>query len=97
MSEMRFTRWLAGFGVLGGVAIALGLTWLVLVYGSDLSAGAKVALIILGLGAGTLVATVSAVVGITIPRTVSGAAIPLDLACCEPERDAVDPGSPERP
>lgn len=89
MSEMRFPRWLAAVGVLGGVAIALGLPWITLVYGSDLG-GAKVAIIILALIAGCTLAAISAVVGITIPTAVRGAiAIPAVIPnCCAPERDA---------
>jgi hypothetical protein len=89
MSEMRFPRWLAAVGVLGGVAIALGLPWVTLVYGSDLG-GAKVAIIILALIAGCALATISAVVGITIPTAVRGAiAMPAVIPnCCEPEREA---------
>ncbi|MGD2116332.1 MAG: hypothetical protein PVG07_14855 [Acidobacteriota bacterium] len=103
--EMRFTRWLAGFGVLGGVAIALGLPWLVLVQGADLADWIKMTLVILGLSAGTLTAIASAVVGITIPTTVRGVGIRLDPACCEPEVDPAgrteradrpDPDEPDR-
>jgi hypothetical protein len=81
---MRFPRWLAAVGVLGGVAIALGLPYVTLVYGSDLG-GAKVAIIILALIAGCTLAAISAVVGITIPTAISGgvgmAGIP---NCCAP-------------
>ncbi len=85
MNEMRFPRWLAGFGVLGGVVIALGLPWLVLVHGGDLSDGAKLTLIILGLAAGSLMGIASAVVGITIPTAVSSGGLDLSRICCEPE------------
>jgi hypothetical protein len=91
---MHFARWLAGFGVLGGVAIALGFTFLVLLYGAGLADWAKVILVILGLGAGTLTAIASAVVGITIPRSVHGGAVRLDPACCEPPPAAGEASGP---
>jgi hypothetical protein len=83
--EVHFQRWVSLVGVLGGVGIALGLPYIVLAFGGDLSSGAKVALVILGLSAGGLIALVSAVVGIAIPKTVRKAAIQLPLGCCEPE------------
>lgn len=95
MNEMRFPRWLAGFGVLGGVAIALGLPWLILVYGGDLSGGAKLTLIILALAAGTLMGIASAVVGITIPTAVSSGGLELDRLCCSPEPPDVDEAARE--
>ena len=97
MSEMRFPRWLAGFGVLGGVAIALGLPWLILVYGGDLSGRAQLTLIILGLLAGSLMGIASAVVGITIPAAVSSGGVKLDPACCQPEPKDVDQSTEEVP
>jgi hypothetical protein len=65
--------------------IAVGLPHIILAYGGDLSSGAKVALIILGLLAGSLIALASAVVGIAVPKVVKGAAIELPLGCCPPE------------
>jgi hypothetical protein len=84
-NEMHFQRWISLFGVLGGVTIAVGLPYIVLAFGSDLSSGAKVALIITGLLAGSLIALASAVVGIAMPKTVKGAAIHLPVGCCAPE------------
>jgi len=84
-NEVHFQRWISLFGVIGGVLIAVGLPFIVLVFGSDLSSGAKVALIILGLLAGSLIALASAVVGIAMPKTVRGAAIHLPVGCCTPE------------
>jgi hypothetical protein len=84
---MRFPRWLAGVGVVGGVAIALGLPWVTLVHGGDLG-GAKVAIIILALITGACLAGISAVVGITVPTALTGA-ISLGedgvSVCCPPE------------
>lgn len=84
-NEVHFQRWISLFGVMGGVVIAVGLPYIVLAFGSDLSSGAKVALIILGLLAGSLIALASAVVGIAMPKTVRGAAIQLPLDCCAQE------------
>lgn len=83
MNEMRFPRWLAALGVLGGVAISLGLSYLVLVHGGDLSSGAKVAMVITGLLAGGVLAIASAVVGIAVPTVVTRGGIDLDT-CCPP-------------
>ena len=77
MNEMRFPRWLAALGVLGGVAIALGLSYLVLVHGGDLSSGAKVAMVITGVLAGGILALASAVVGITVPTIATHSGIDL--------------------
>jgi hypothetical protein len=82
--EVHFQRWVSLVGVLGGVGIALGLPYIVLAFGGDLSSGAKVALVILGLAAGGLIALVSAVVGIAIPKTVRKASIQLPVGCCDP-------------
>jgi hypothetical protein len=87
MNEIRFPRWLAGMGVLGGVAIALGFPYIILTLGGDLSEGVKVVLIILGLLGGGILALASAVVGITIPTAVVGGAIQLDRTCCAPESE----------
>ena len=71
MSEMRFPRWVAAFGVVGGVAIALGFPMIILIQGQDLSDVARIWLSILGLLLGVLLAGASAVIGITIPSAVS--------------------------
>jgi len=95
MSDLRFTRWLAAVGVLGGVLIALMLPVVVLMLGEDLSAVAKLAVVILALIGGVTLAGISAVVGITIPTTVAGAALKItdegiDLGslakCCAPQK-----------
>ena len=95
MNEIRYPRWLAGIGVLGGVAIALGMAYLVLAFGGDLSGGAKVALIILGLAAGSILALASAVVGIAMPSKVADAAIVLDGCCGPPKTPSVTEGGEE--
>lgn len=92
-SKLLFTRWLAAVGVLGGVAIALGLPYLVLAHGVGLGGGAQVTLIILALLVGASLAGVSAVVGITVPTAITGGGI--GLACiCEPECEPRGPGGP---
>jgi hypothetical protein len=84
-NEVQFQRGISLVGVMGGVIIAVGLPYVVLAYGGDLSSGAKVALIILGILTGGLIALASAVVGIAMPKAVRGAAIHLPVGCCEPE------------
>ena len=39
MNTIHFPRWLATVGILGGVAIALGVPYIVLAYGADLGSG----------------------------------------------------------
>jgi len=96
MSELRFPRWLAAVGVFGGVSIALVLPVTVLLLGDDLSATAKLVVIILGMIIGSCLAGISAVVGITIPTAIHGGAIKIgengvhlgSLAnCCQPTAD----------
>jgi hypothetical protein len=92
MGEVKFPRWAAAFGVLGGVAVALGFPMIVLMQGQDLSDAARIWLSILGLLLGVLLAAVSAVIGITIPSAVSkgfsvgGASVGLgsNAECCPP-------------
>jgi hypothetical protein len=86
MNEIRFPRWLAAVGVAGGVAIALGLSYIVLTQGGDLSGGAKVALVILALVFGTGTAMISAVLGIAVPARLVSPGLDLN-ACCRPEHD----------
>jgi hypothetical protein len=98
MSEIRFVRWLAAIGVFGGVLIALVLPVVVLMLGEDLSSAAKLTVVILALIGGVVLAGLSAVVGITIPTTVSGAAFKISddggislspiADCCQPKEGA---------
>ncbi len=93
MNTIHFPRWLATMGILGGVAIAVLVSYFVLVLGVDLGSGAKVALIILSLAAGCLLAIVTAVVGITIPARITDAGIDFAAVCCQPivhEKDRAD-------
>lgn len=86
MSEIRFQRWLAGVGLVGGVVITLALPYIVLAYGGDLPGGMKLALVILALLGGIAVAIVSVVLGIAVPTVVSDAGKDLVEACCPPEQ-----------
>lgn len=86
MNELRFPRWLAAVGVLGGVMIALILPVAVLMLGDDLSSTAKLVIVILGLIIGSCLAGISAVVGMTIPTAVYGGAIKIG-------EDSARPGS----
>ncbi|MBI3830460.1 MAG: hypothetical protein HY291_13150 [Planctomycetes bacterium] len=61
---------LALIGVFAGVAIALGLPWLVLVYGQHLGATVLTIIIIASLLMGGLIALVAAFFGAVIPTVV---------------------------
>ena len=88
MSQFSASSLLGYFGVLGGVAIALGLPWLILVHGFFLSEIARLAVIVLSLLIGGLLAVASAVIGITIPSTVRDGKLDIGgiiKGCCPPE------------
>ena len=65
-------RAMAVVGVLGGVAIALGLPYIVIVYGQSMGAVAQVLLTILALLTGGIIAGLSAFFGTVIPHSVEG-------------------------
>jgi hypothetical protein len=95
MADLRFPRWLAAVGIFGGVMIALVLPVAVLMLGEDLSAIAKLTVIILAMIIGSLLAGVSAVVGITIPTAVAGGALKIaQEGCCPPEEECCPPEPP---
>jgi hypothetical protein len=106
MSKVIFTRWLALFGVLGGVSIAILLPMIVLVYGTDISGWGRVILVVLGLGGGVVLATASVVVGITIPTAITDGGLDLNRltsqtmigsCCAEPvENDSEAAGEPDQ-
>ena len=105
MTDLRFPRWLAAIGVFGGVMIALILPVVVLMLGNDLSARAKLTVIILAMIIGACLAGISAIVGITIPSTIAGAAIKISEngittlggnGCCIPAEDCCPP-DPQKP
>lgn len=52
MREIPLASWLAGLGVLGGVAIALGLPYLTLVHGDALPVTMRLLVIVIALAAG---------------------------------------------
>jgi len=58
-------------GILGGMAIAVGIPWIVLEHGKDLDPKLLMVLALTGLIAGGLVALVSAFFGLVIPRDVA--------------------------
>jgi hypothetical protein len=89
MSKIHFSNWLAFLGVIGGVTMALGLPWIVLVYGPHLAEGVQLTVIILGLLGGGTLAVVSAFFGIVIPTAVTDGKLDL-RGCCD---DAGVPGS----
>jgi hypothetical protein len=63
-------------GIIGGVCLALGLTWLVLAYGQTLGPTLVVIFILVGLLVGGVVALVSAFFGLIMPRQVGGGVPP---------------------
>jgi len=89
MERMKFSSALAYVGVLAGVCIALGLPWLILAYGADLSASIRTTVIILALLLGGLLAAASVVIGITIPSALRSDKLQI-AACCVrvPDEDA---------
>ncbi len=95
MNRMRFPRWLAAVGVIGGVAIALGLPYITLVLDGDLSPNAKLAVVILSLLVGATLAGISAVVGSSMPTAITGAIAVSEngvsfgriVDCCTPKEE----------
>jgi hypothetical protein len=92
MTKILYSSMLGYLGVLGGVAIALGLPWIVLAYGADLSSAVRTTLIILGLVGGVILACASAVVGITIPTAIHGGKLDIERiagggACCPNDKN----------
>jgi hypothetical protein len=75
------------FGALGGVVIAVGLPWMMLLYGQDLAAWVRPTVIILALILGGLLAAASVVVGITIPSALKSDKLQIG-GCCEKSSDS---------
>jgi hypothetical protein len=86
---MRFSGALGYFGVIGGVVIALGLPWLMLLYGQDLPVWVRPTVIILALLLGGLLAAASVVVGITIPSALKSDKLQIG-SCCSHEPASTD-------
>ncbi len=61
-------------GIVGGVVLALGFSWIVLAYGQALGSTLLVIFVLSGLIAGGLVALTSAFFGLVMPRQVDGGA-----------------------
>jgi apolipoprotein N-acyltransferase len=61
-------------GIVGGVALALGFSWIVLAHGQTLGTTLAVIFVLAGLFMGGLVALVSAFFGLVMPRQVGGGA-----------------------
>ena len=68
--SVRWGRFAAFYGVLGGVAIAVALPYIVLVYGKDLGAGVHAIIILLALLVGGTVTVISAFFAVVIPREI---------------------------
>jgi len=68
-------------GILGGVVLGLGASYLALAYGAVLGPKIQTIMVIVGLSLGGLVALTSAFFGLVIPRHVSRE--PKDWGCCK--------------
>ena len=77
MSTLQFSRWIALFGVIAGVAIAVLLPYFVLSLATNWTGRAQVVVVIIALLVGGVVVAASTVVGITIPTAVVGGALDL--------------------
>jgi hypothetical protein len=90
---MRFSSVLGYFGLVGGLAIALGFPWMILRHGSELDGRAQVFLIFSALVVGAILAIASAVIGITIPTAIRNGKLDLNRyvngACGRPVGRAV--------
>jgi len=62
----------SAFGILGGVAIALGVPWIILSQGQCLGVPAQLGISIAGLALGSLVSLTSAFFGLVMPSHVGG-------------------------
>jgi hypothetical protein len=71
--EVRFSgKTTALIGVLGGVAVAVGVPVVVLIYGQNMGWGAQLTVIILALVLGTPIAAIPAILAVVIPASASG-------------------------
>jgi len=82
---VRFSRGMGPLGVAGGVAIAIGVPYVVVAYGAHLADWVHLVAIILSLLCGGTVALASALFGIAIPKTV------------QETKDESEPEAAERP
>ncbi len=67
-SKIQFSTGFSFLGLLAGIAITLGLPYIILVYGKHLSEGIQVILIIMALIGGGLITLTAAFFGIVIPK-----------------------------
>ena len=72
MGGVAFNKYMAPLGLICGMALALGIPWMTLVYGQHLSGAVQATLIILGILAGGLVVSLAVFFGIVIPSKVGG-------------------------
>lgn len=70
--EFHKQWFLPATGVIGGVAIALGVPWIVLVHGSQLNTAAQIVLIFLAVIGGGLITLASAFFGLVLPAKAWG-------------------------
>jgi hypothetical protein len=68
--NLQFSTNLSFFGVLSGVAVTLGLPYIILVYGKHLSEGIQVILILLAVIGGGLITLTAVFFGIVIPKRI---------------------------
>lgn len=77
MSDIHFSRGIAVIGILGGVAIAIVVPCMVVVYGTHITGMVAAALIVLGVLLGSCVSVISIVVGVAIPSVIKNGGIDL--------------------
>ena len=65
-----FNKFMAPLGLICGMALALGIPWMTLVYGQHLSGGVQATIIILALLSGGFVVGVAVFFGIVIPNKI---------------------------
>jgi len=70
--EFHKQWFLPATGVIGGVAIALGLPWILLVHGAQLNTAARIVLIFLAVIGGGLITLASAFFGLVLPAKAWG-------------------------
>ena len=102
MSTLQFSRWIALFGIIAGVAIAVLLPYFVLSLATNWTGSAQLIVVILALLVGGIVAAAATVVGITIPTAVAGGALDLvrmtgGQPCCGPDVQPTAETADDRP
>ena len=77
--RVEFSHTIPLLGVLGGLALALGTCYIMLVHGEHLPVGVQTAVIIMALLLGGTAVLVSAFFGVVMPRSVRSDMVPRDL------------------